>query len=133
MLIDADLHDRSGESGKRDFAGYMAGKYGHDEARALQAPNRAAAILRALSRQFDRQRLAGRTFLVGNQMTALDIYWATFAVLIEPLEPELCPIPDELRAYYTLRDPAVRGAVSADLMRHRDYMYRHHLVTPLEL
>lgn len=133
MLIEADLQSSRSQGEKLQFARYMAGKYGHDAEQARLAPERAAAILHTLSAQFERQRAAGRRYLVGDTMTALDVYWATFAVLIEPLPAELCPIPAELREYYTLRDPNVRSAASVHLMGHRDYMYRHHLATPLDL
>jgi glutathione S-transferase len=133
MLIDADLNGAPSGSDKSSFATYMAEKYGHDAGEARQAPVRAAAILRQLSIQLERQHAAGSRFLVGNEMTALDVYWATFAVLIVPLPPSLCPILDELRSYYTLGDPVVRAAVSDALMQHRDYMYREHLSTPLDL
>jgi hypothetical protein len=63
----------------------------------------------------------------------LDIYWATFAALIKPLPPELCPIPEQLRAFFTNTDPVVAAAATPGLLEHRDFIYREYLQLPMDL
>jgi glutathione S-transferase len=112
---------------------YLAGRYGCDPAVAAAAPGRVAAILRAFSEQLAAQRARGRRYLVGDALSALDLWWAAFAALIEPLPPELCPMRADTRAAYTVRDPVVRAAIDPALMAHREFVYREHLELPVVL
>jgi glutathione S-transferase len=90
---------------------YLATRYGYDAAIAEAAPSRVAAILRAFAAQLAAQRERGRRHLVGDALSALDIWWASFAAMIEPLPPELCPMRPDTRAAYRVRDPIVREAI----------------------
>jgi hypothetical protein len=69
---------------------------------------------------------------VGESLSALDLYWAAFALMVEPLADELCRLHPRLRESYVLKDPAVRAAADGVLLEHRDFIYRKHLVLPLE-
>jgi hypothetical protein len=111
----------------------MGRRYGYSRQAAEQAPGRAAEVLQLLSAQLERQRDRGSRYFLGEGLTALDVYWAAFAALVEPLPPELCPMPDFMRGQYTLRDPAVRGAASPLLLAHRDHVYERFLGLPLDL
>ena len=122
----------AGPGDARDAADYLAVRYGWSEAAAARAPERVAEILRTLSAQLRAQRERGRRYLVGDALSALDLYWATFAALIEPLGPADCPMPDFLRWTYTVTDPALRGALDPALLEHRDRVYREHLVLPVD-
>ncbi len=111
----------------------MARRYGFDEAGAAAAPERCAAILRVLGEQLRRQREAGRRYLFGDAVSALDLYWAAFAALVDPLPPELCPMPDHVRRGYAMHHPVIDDALDPELLAHRDFIYREHLVLPLDL
>jgi glutathione S-transferase len=88
----------------------LAVKYGYDPALVHEARERVAEILRALSARIEQQRRAGSRYLIGNQLSALDIYWATFCAIINPLPDELCPMAPEFRKAYTNHDPVVAAA-----------------------
>jgi glutathione S-transferase len=111
----------------------MGGKYGYSRATAEAAPQRVAQILRLLGTRLAQQRAHGRKFFIGERLSALDIYWATFAALIKPLPPELCPIPEPLRVSFTNTDPVVAAAVTPALMEHRDFLYHEYLELPMDL
>lgn len=113
--------------------GYLARRYGYDPVRAEAAPGRVVEILGAFSRRLAAQRAAGRRYLVGAELTALDIWWATFAAMLEPLPQDLCPMRPDTRAAWALRDPVVRAAIDPALMQHRDFIYREHLELPVRL
>jgi len=49
---------------------------------------------------------------------------------IDPLSPDLCPMPDYLRAMYTY-DGGLRDEI-AELFAHRDRIYRDHLELPVD-
>lgn len=110
----------------------LAGRYGYTPDAAANAAGRSAAILRLLSKQLADQRAAGRRFLVGDALSALDVYWATFAALIDPLPPDLCPMSEPMRMQYTAKDPVVCDALDPALLAHRDLVYREYLELPLD-
>jgi glutathione S-transferase len=112
---------------------YLASRYGYDPKIAEAAPARVAAILRAFAAQFTAQRAAGRRYLVGDSLSALDIWWSTFAAMIEPLSHELCPMRADTRRAYGVRDSVVRAAADPALLEHRDFVYREHLELPVRL
>lgn len=109
----------------------MAGKYGYGTEAVEAAPWRVIGILRMLAAQLDRQRLAGKPFLIGSRLSALDIYWATFAALLEPLPDAQCPMDAGLRYVYTATGP-VREALDPALLAHRDFVYREYLELPVD-
>jgi glutathione S-transferase len=108
-------------------------RYGYSRDAAAKAPARSAAILAALSALLRDQYAAGRRFFVGDRLSALDVYWAAFAALVEPLPPELCPMPDYLRPFYVLEDGETRAAADPLLLEHRDRIYHDYLELPLRL
>jgi glutathione S-transferase len=112
---------------------YLGRRYGYTPAAAAAAPARVAAILRALSAQLAAQQARGRRWLVGDSLTALDVWWSAFAALLDPLPEALCPIPAGVRATYVVQDPVVRAALDPALLAHRDLVYREHLELPVRL
>lgn len=109
----------------------LADRYGYTPETAEAAPERSAGILRLLARQLAEQQAAGRRFFVGDAISALDVYWAAFAALLDPLPPDLCPMAEPMRANYTVTDPVVCAALHPDLLTHRDRVYRDYLELPL--
>jgi glutathione S-transferase len=108
-------------------------KYGYSPAAAAAAPAKAALILRALAGQLEAQRARDSRFLIGGQLSALDIYWAVFAALIEPLPDNLCPMPADVRRRYLCEDRAVRAATTPQLLAHRDFIYHEFLELPVDV
>lgn len=109
----------------------MAGKYGYSGDAAAAASDRVVAILRMLGAQLERQRKAGRRFLVGDRLSALDIYWSTFAAMLAPLPEDLCPMQPGRRQLYTADGP-MRDALDPALLAHRDFVYREYLELPVD-
>lgn len=106
-------------------------KYGYSAQAAEAAPARMAEVLRFLGARLEQQKATGSTFFIGNQLSALDIYWATFAALVQPLPPDLCPMATAFRDFYTEKNPAVTSVVSPLLLEHRDFIYRQYLELPV--
>jgi len=115
----------------RTFWLQFGGKYGYSPAAAEAAPTRMTGILRGLGARLERQHGAGSRFLIGDRLSALDIYWATFAALLEPLPPELCPMATAYRNLYVERNPAVLASASPSLLQHREFVYREYLELPI--
>jgi glutathione S-transferase len=110
----------------------MAAKYGYSGELAERADARVIEILTLLGDTLRAQHERGSDFLVGDALSAVDIYWATFAAMIEPLPKEQCPMEDMLRGAYTVTDTETLEAADPVLLEHRDRMYRDHLQLPLD-
>ncbi|MFN2426755.1 MAG: hypothetical protein ABR587_09970 [Candidatus Binatia bacterium] len=130
MMIDALLSPDGSEVGRRAGA-VLGARYGYSKEAAAAAPGRAAAVLDLLAGQLEKQHAAGHDFLVGNALSAVDIYWATFAVLLCPMDAEHCPMPEYLRGWYNTLGPVVGAALTPALVAHRDRIYRNYLQLPM--
>ncbi|NRA04406.1 MAG: glutathione S-transferase family protein [Myxococcales bacterium] len=108
----------------------MPWKYGCDDRGSVEgAEARAVEILDLLAGQLHRQHEAGRRFLVGESLSAVDIYWACFSNLLVPLPHAQSPMPEMIRnAYGSWRDAPVDPA----LIAHRDEVFEAHLGLPQE-
>lgn len=115
----------------RGFWQHVGAKYRYTEADGAAAAGRMARTVRALARQLERQYDAGRAYFCGSRLSALDIYWATFATMLAPMPPELCPMVTGFRASYSNPDPEVQTALSPLLLQHRDFIYRSYLELPV--
>jgi glutathione S-transferase len=115
----------------RDFWGHIGKKYRYSESAGAAAPAKIARTVRAFARQLERQYDAGQPYFIGKRLSALDIYWATFAALLAPLPPELCPMATSYRASYSNPDEEVQAALSPLLLQHRDFIYRSYLELPI--
>jgi glutathione S-transferase len=111
----------------------LGAKYGYSKLAAESAPAKTAEILRHLAARLAEQKQRGSKFLIGERLSALDIYWATFAALIDPLPREVCTMPRGLHALYGEIGPVVKAALDPSLIAHRDFIYREYLKLPLEL
>ena len=133
MLLHPVLTDADAKDSAQTFASHMGNKYGYNREEAEAAPERVATIVKTLGARLEQQHARGSQFLIGNQLSALDIYWSTFAALIQPLPHELCPMPDAFRAMYTNTDSVVQAALNPALLEHRDFIYNEFLELPIDL
>jgi glutathione S-transferase len=133
MMLHGTLSNQNAPEAAKSGAGFLGRKYGYSAAAAEGAPQRVAAILRALDAQLDSQRRRGSRYLIGEHLSALDIYWAAFAALIQPLADELCKMSPGFRRTYTCTDAVVMAAASPPLMAHRDFIYHEFLELPVDL
>ena len=113
--------------------GRMLKQYDYSPAAARRAPTRVAGILGVLSAQLERQRAAGRRYLVGDALSAVDIYWAAMAAMLSPLPEAQCPMGSGMRGLYASKDPVVEAALDPALLEHRDSIYAEHLGLPVDL
>jgi len=133
MILHPTLSNPNSSKSNLAFATHMGKKYGYEPSRAEATPARVAQIVGFLAARLEQQRAKESKFFVGDQLSALDIYWAAFAALIQPLPHELCPMPQAFRTMYTNTDPVVQAAVTPLLMEHRDFIYHEYLELPVDL
>ena len=118
---------------QRAFFQAFGAKYGYSQEAAEAAPARVVAILNAFSSLLEEQQAKGSQYFIGNTLSALDIYWAGFSHLIEPLPPDECPMLDEFRPVYQNHHPDVAAAAKPILMDHRHFIYKDHIGLPMDI
>lgn len=115
----------------RAIAPVLAARYQYDPTAVEPARAQQKAIVVRLRERLDDQQRRGRNVLIGETLSALDIYWAAMAGAIDPLPAELCPgMPPDMRAGYT--DPELREIAGDGLFAHRDRIYREFLKLPMD-
>lgn len=113
-------------------ADVLAQRYGYSAPALAQVPGRCAGILGMLAAKLTAQKTRGSAYLVGDDFTAADLYWACFSQLLRPLAHDLNPMPAPIRVLYEASDPVVVAAIDPVLLSHRDMIYEKHLSLPLE-
>lgn len=110
----------------------LGARYGSPDYPPARAAQRCAEIMRGLARRLHAQRARGSDYLVGDSLSAADLYWATFAVMLKPLPEAKCPMAPGQREMYTATDPVLTAALDPILLEHRDRVYERHLELPVD-
>ena len=110
----------------------MQREYGGGDRERGALLERIASILNLLGAQLRSQQEAGRTYFIGESLSALDIYWATFSNMIDPLPAESCPMDDMIRYVYTKGLEAMPAVPERERLRaHRDAVFAERLAWPM--
>lgn len=130
---DDALEGRSDEPNflSREQVDMLQFRYGDPSRSAAQAKERMVSVLGFLSARLHASRKLGSPYLVGDALTAADIYWSTFSTLAAPIRPEYCPMPDAYREMGKAMGSDLDGAVDPILIEHRDNVLEKHCSLPL--
>jgi glutathione S-transferase len=131
LMVHEPLQALPGDDPQREFWTFLGSKYGYGEAAAERAVARLVAVLEAIGGQLEAQRRQGRRYLVGDRLSALDIYWAACCGILDPMPPDRCPMADAFRGVYGNTIPAIAAALTPELREHRDFVYERHLELPI--
>lgn len=110
----------------------MVKAYGYSPQNAAAAPGKMIPILQALSARLHKQQSAGSRYFIGNQLTALDLYWANMSQIVDPYPPDKNPMPDFFWQIWAPVGPAMGAALDPILIAHRDFIFTQHLTLPLD-
>ena len=131
QLVHAGLNGEPGFNARA--SAYLAKKYGHDAESGAAAGARVAQRLGELAARLEAQRAAGSDYLVGDALTAADVYLAAAMALFKPLPQDVCEMSAATRAAFETLDAPTAAALDPLLLAHRDMMYARHLALPLKL
>ena len=131
QLIHAGLQNSGGFPDR--VAKYLAKKYGYSPEAGAASAARVTAVLGMLTARLKAQRAAGSSYYIGDSVTAVDIYSASFVGLLRPLPHDVCPMDASVRTAFETRDPETDAALDPLLLEHRDLMYARHFALPLLL
>lgn len=127
LMIQASLGHGDDGVFPPEVGGFLAAKYGFEPVAVAQARQRVLDVLGTLS-----HRIAGRRYFL-DRLSALDVYWATFANLLIPLPEADMRMPSMIRNAYSCRDAELLDAISDELAAHQRFVYDTHLEVPVPL
>jgi len=113
-------------------------KYGWSEEAQAAAPRKLLESISLFIEQLQKQRQAGSKYIVGTELSLLDIYLATSTYMLAPPGPDLLPRTKENRhllAGFATNPPQVQELLNNSpwLTEYRDYILKTHCVTPAVL
>ncbi|MCZ6710161.1 MAG: glutathione binding-like protein [Gammaproteobacteria bacterium] len=109
----------------------MLKDYQYSPEAAAAALGRLQPQLARLAAQLEAQQQRGSDWLVGDSLTAVDIYWVFFSQLLRPFPDDICPMPGFLRKSYEMLEPLLDMPPAEILFAHRDRVLQRHIRLPL--
>ena len=131
LMVHQPLQSLPPDDEQREFWTFLGTKYGYSPQAADRAGYEIAEILDVFHAQLSKQKAAGRNFLIGDQLSAVDIYWAASCGLLSPMEEARCPMFDGFRGPYGNDHPAIAKSLTGELLAHRDFIYEEYLELPI--
>ncbi|MEQ8691240.1 MAG: glutathione binding-like protein [Pseudomonadales bacterium] len=116
----------------------LARKYGYGEEASAQAPGKMAEALGVIERRLAAQEARDSRYLVGDSVSAADIYWATMSIALVPPPPEIMPVTQENKGMlkYFARNaqiPAIAEVLTERIAAHQRYILTTYCETPAVL
>ena len=134
LMIHGSFASDGAEGFPMPAAEYLAPKYGYDERLFSAAKQRVIDVLDLLHKMVERACGDGRSYLIGDRLTALDIYLATFLTPIVGVSEQECPgMMPQVRPAFAYLKKEVGHAVTEVLAAHRAQMFERHLIWPIQL
>ena len=116
----------------------LAQKYGFSEEASSAAPRKLAEILELIDLRLEEQKTKGSAYLVGDSVSAADIYWATISMSVSPVPKEIMPETKQnkgMLAYFASNAniPAVAEVLTDRIGEHQRYILSTYCETPAVL
>lgn len=113
-------------------------KYGYSEDASASAPKKMAEIVDLIARRLEAQEKAGSRYLVGDSVSAADIYWATMSMSLLVPPPEIMPVTQQnqgMLKYFSMNAsiPGVAEVLTDRLEAHQRYILTTYCETPAVL
>jgi hypothetical protein len=129
MMIARLLTEPAFGERERGIGHYLSKKYRHNTDSVEGSTKHCEEIVLT----FGALQSAGHDYLLGPTLTALDLAWAAFAALIQPLSEGLCPMMPLWRDLYTWMPTVTPLHTVEALLSHRERIYRDWLTLPMDL
>ena len=134
IMIHGSLTSGGAQSFPLSVAQYLATQYGYAPERFAPARARAVEVLALFDRLLTDSHAAGHAYLLGDRLTALDLYLATFLTPIVGVSAEECPaMAPPVRPAYQYLGEQIGADLPRALVEHRRRIYREHLPWPIVL
>ena len=105
----------------------LARKYGYTEEASAVASGKMAAVIDLITRRLAAQEQHGSRYLVGNSISAVDLYWATLSMSILPPPPEIMPVTRQNKGmlkYFEKNSqiPEISDALTKSIKDHQQFI-----------
>lgn len=117
----------------------LAQKYGYSDEASAKAVGKIADAIGVLDRRLEAQARRGSGYLVGDSVTAADVYWATFGMSVLPSPPpEIMPRTRQNEGMLKFFDansrvPEIAAAITSRIEEHQRYILTTYCETPAVL
>ena len=116
----------------------LAQKYGYSEEASSSAPEKISEVITLIDRRLEAQEKQGSRYLVGDALTAVDIYWATMSMTILPVPLEIMPKTKQnqgMLMYFAANSeiPEIANALTERIKDHQQYVLTTYCETPAVL
>ena len=113
-------------------------KYGYSKEASSTAPAKIAEVIGLIDGRLEAQQKLGSRYLVGDSLTAADIYWATLSMSTLPVPPEIMPKTQQNQGMLiwfegNSKMPEIAEALSQRVKDHQRYILTTYCETPAVL
>ena len=113
-------------------------KYGYSEEASSNAPAKVAEVLSLIDSRLEEQEKLGSPYLVGNTLTAADIYWATLSMSTLPVPPGIMPKTQQNQGMLmwfegNSKIPEIAEVLTKRIEDHQRYILTTYCETPAVL
>ena len=113
-------------------------KYGYSEESSSTAPAKIAEVIGLIDGRLEAQEKLGSRYLVGDSLTAADIYWATLSMSALPVPPEIMPKTQQNQGMLmwfegNSKMPEIAEALTQRVEDHQRYILTTYCETPAVL
>jgi len=118
--------------------GPLARKYGYSDDASSKSPSKMAEIIKLIDLQLKKQEEKGSQYLIGDKISAVDIYWSTISMTILPASLEIMPKTKQNEGMLFFFEanskiPEIKEVLSDRILSHRDYILKTYCETPAVL
>ena len=118
--------------------GALSRKYGYSKAASDAAPEKIVQIIKVFDTHLSQQSERGSRYLVGDTLSAADIYWATMSMSITATPPEIMPVTKQnqgMLKYFAANSkrPEIAEVLSDRILDHQRYILTTYCETPAVL
>jgi glutathione S-transferase len=116
----------------------LARKYGYSDETNAAAPTKMGKAVAVIARRLEAQEKAGSRYLVGDRVSAADIYWATMSMSMLVPPPEIMPVTRQnqgMLKYFAMNAdiPEIVEALTDRVGAHQQYILSTYCETPAVL
>ena len=115
--------------------GPLGRKYGYSEAASSSAPAKIVDALKVINKKLESQKKLGSQYLIGNKLSAVDIYWATMSMCMIPASEDIMPKTRQnqgmLAGFEAIsKIPDFADVISPLMEDHQRYILKTYCETP---
>ena len=116
----------------------LGAKYGYSKEASYAAPGKIAEVITLIDNQLEAQEKFGSPYLLGDSISAADVYWATMSMTVLPVPSEIMPRTQQnqgMLMYFESNSkiPLIKHALSKRIQSHQQYILKTYCETPAVL